>query len=207
MPGGSGQALREHRQAMSGQKKQAVGQGLLALAGRGAAITISSVAREAGVSREFIHSHPELHTAVKKAAHKVREARNRDQVLTAAASARGAAADRLTFVAEIHRLRGLVKEQKKSINELRTQRRRWLGAQLPDADHVDPAVHTELRSANERLMSEKAGLTNTINDLRRTINALKHDLDAAREALAQELAEPNRTTLSLTARPSRAERD
>ena len=201
MPGGSGQALREHRQAMSGQKKQAVGQGLLALAGRGAAITISSVAREAGVSREF------MHTAVKKAAHKVREARNRDQVLTAAASARGAAADRLTFVAEIRRLRGLVKEQKKSINELRTQRRRWLGAQLPDADHVDPAVHTELRSANERLMSEKAGLTNTINDLRRTINALKHDLDAAREALAQELAEPNRTTLSLTARPSRAERD
>ncbi|MFF2318261.1 DUF6262 family protein [Arthrobacter sp. NPDC058097] len=190
MPGGSGQALREHRQAMSGQKKEAVGQALLALAGRGAAITISSVAREAGVSREFIHSHPELHIAVKKAARKVREAWNRDQGLAAAASARGATADRLTFVAEIQRLRERVKEQQKCIDELRPQRRRWLGAQFPDAASVDPAVNAELRSANERLVSEKAGLTNTINDLRRTIKALENDLAATREALAQELAEP-----------------
>lgn len=196
MPGGSGQALREHRQALSGQKKEAVGHALLVLAGRGAAITISSVAREAGVSREFIHSHPELHTAVKETAHKVREVCKRDQVLAAAACARGAAADRLTLVAEIQRLRARAKEQQETIDELRTQRRRWLGAQFPDSGHVDPAVHAELRSANDRLITEKAGLTNTINHLRRTIKALEHDLAAAREALAQELAEPERQTLT-----------
>jgi DNA repair exonuclease SbcCD ATPase subunit len=200
VPGGSGQALREHRQAMSGQKKEAVGQALPALAGRGATITNSLVAREAGVSREFIHHHPELHTAVKEAAHKVRKAWNLDQVTGAAASARGATADRLTLVAEIQRLRVRAKEQKKTIDELRAQRRRWLGAQFLDSGRVDAAVHAELRSANERLMTEKAGLTNTINDLRRTITALEHDLAAVREALAQELAEPKETSLTLTAR-------
>ena len=205
MPGASGSALREHRQAMSGQKREAVGHALLALDGRGAAITISSVAREAGVSREFIHSHPELHTAVKEAAHKAREACKRDQVLAAAASARGVAADRLTLVAEVQRLRERAKEQQKTIDELRTQRRRWLGAQFPDSGRVDPAVHAELRSANDRLITEKAGLTNTINDLRRTIKAFEHDLAAAREALAQELAEPGRTPLTLTVPPRRVD--
>jgi hypothetical protein len=82
------------------------------------------------------------------------------------------------------------------INELRAQRRRWLGAQIPDLGRVDPAVHAELRSANERLMSEKAGLTNTILDLRRTANALAYDPAAAREALARELVEPDRKTLT-----------
>ena len=207
MSGSSGQALREHRQALSGQKKEAVGQALLALTGRGAAINISSVARQAGVSREFIHSHPDLHTAVKQAAHKVREEWNHDQILAATASARGAAADRLTLVAEVQRLRRRAKEQGKIIDELRTQRRRWLGAQLPDPNRVDPAVHAELRSANERLMAEKAGFTNTIDELRRIINALKHDLAAARGALAQELAEPDRTTLTPTAGPNRVSRD
>lgn len=87
-------------------------------------------------------------------------------------------------------------QQQRCIDELRAQRRRWLGAQFPDLGHVDPAVHAELRSANERLMSEKAGLANTIVDLRRTVNALEYDLAAAREALARELAEPDRKRLT-----------
>ncbi|MBT2586489.1 hypothetical protein [Arthrobacter sp. ISL-95] len=105
----------------------------------------------------------------------------------------------MTFVAEIQRLRGRAKEQQKTIDELRTQRRHWLGAQFPDSGHVDPAAHTELRSANERLTTEKAGLITSINELRRSITALEHDLLAAREALAQELAEPTGATLTLTA--------
>jgi len=157
------------------------------------------VAREATVSREFIHHHPELHAAVKEAAHKARKVWNHDQATGAAAAARGAAADRLTFVAELQRLRGRAKEQQKTIEELRSQRRRWLGAQFPDAGHIDPAAHTELRSANERLITEKAGLVNTINDLRRTITALEHDLMAAREALAQELREQTATKLATPA--------
>ncbi|MFJ5976768.1 DUF6262 family protein [Pseudarthrobacter oxydans] len=202
MGGSSGSdALRDHRRAASEQKKDDVGQALLALSARGTAITISSVAREAGVSREFIHSHPHLHAAVQEAARKARDLWNRDQALATTASARAASADRLTLVSEIQRLRGRLKEQQRCIDELRAQRRRWLGAQFPDLGHVDPAVHAELRSANERLMSEKAGLTNTITDLRRTISALDYDLAAAREALTQELAERDRkrlTPVSLT---------
>lgn len=202
MGGSSGSdALRDHRRAASEQKKDDVGQALLALSARGTAITISSVAREAGVSREFIHSHSHLHAAVQEAARKARDLWNRDQALATTASARAASADRLTLVSEIQRLRGRLKEQQRCIDELRAQRRRWLGAQFPDLGHVDPAVHAELRSANERLMSEKAGLTNTITDLRRTISALDYDLAAAREALTQELAERDRkrlTPVSLT---------
>lgn len=193
MGGSSGcDALRDHRRAASEQKKEDVGRALLALSARGTAITISSVAREAAVSREFIHSHPHLHAAVQEAAKKARDLWNRDQVLTTTASARGAAADRLTLVSEIQRMRGRLKEQQRCIDELRAQRRRWLGAQFPDIGRFDPAIHAELRSANERLMFEKAGLANTIVDLRRTINALEYDLAAAREALTRELAEPDR---------------
>lgn len=197
MGGSSGSdALRDHRRAASEQKKADVGRALLALNARGTAITVSSVAREAGVSREFIHGHPHLRAAVQEAAKKARDLWNRDQALATTASARAAKADRLTLVSEIQRLRGRLKEQQRCMDELRAQRRRWLGAQLPDLGHVDPAVHAELRSANERLMSEKAGLTNIISDLKRTINALEYDLAAAREALTQELAERDRKRLA-----------
>ncbi|WP_139346819.1 DUF6262 family protein [Sinomonas mesophila] len=186
MAGSSGvEALRAHRRAVAGRKKEDVARALLALSARGDGITVSSVARQAGVSREYIHSHPEVHAAVREAAKKAAELAEHEQRQETSTSVRAGAAQRLTLVAEIKRLRGRLEKQQRSIDELHVQRRRWLGAQVPDPDKVDPAVHAELRSANERLLSEKADLLNTIGELRRVVGALEYDLAACREALTQ----------------------
>lgn len=182
------EALRRHRVAESEVKRQQVLRAIEDFIQKGEAITIAAVARAAGVSREFIHSHSNLRESVTDAARTARDRREAEITSDTDASARSLQADRLTLIAEVQRLRRRLSERDSELVKLKDLRKRWLGSQLPDPNRVDPEAHAELRNTNERLIADKANLTARVSELGRLASALESDLAAARQALAEELA-------------------
>lgn len=151
------------------------------------AVTIAAVARTAGVSREFIHSHENLHTAVITAAKEVRLYHAGDGRPRPPGTDKGTKADRITLLAQISKQRERIEMQSARIADLELQRQKWLGTQLANFDGANPEVLTELRITNERLMVDKSMLKSSAIELRRQNEILQMDLSAARQALTEEL--------------------
>ncbi|MBT8159637.1 MULTISPECIES: DUF6262 family protein [Arthrobacter] len=180
-------ALRHYRAEQSQRKQQNVLQAIEDLTNDGKDITIASVSRAAQVSREFIHSHHYLHSAVRQAAQPT-------QPRTAAAAGpaeanvtRGLRADREMLLGRIERQRAQIAEQQARLQEHDLQRQRWFGAQLAGAQAVDPEAHAELRTTNERVIADNMTLTRQVAELRRLINVLQGDLAASRQAHEEDL--------------------
>ena len=98
-------------------------------------INKSIVARRAGVSREFINSHPELGRPIEAAARQARYTplpQHRDDTTIS-----GLQAQNRTFAQQISQQKALIAELRSAIEELRRQRQLHLGAQLM-ASAVDP---------------------------------------------------------------------
>lgn len=180
-------ALRRYRAEQSQRKQQNVLQAIEDLTNDGKHITIASVSRAAHVSREFIHSHHDLHSAVRQAAKPT-------QPQTAAAAGpaetnvtRGLRADREMLLGRIEQQRAQIAEQQVRLQEHDLQRQRWFGAQLAGAQAVDPEAHAELRTTNERVIADNMALTREVAELRRLIAVLQGDLAASRQAHAEDL--------------------
>ena len=178
-------ALRRHAVERSERKHRAVVHAIHAIQSQGEPVTVSAVARAAGVSREFIHSHPDLHRAVRAAA---RHARATARTPRAAESGAGLRAERSTLLAQIDKHRATIKTLRTQVEDLEDQRRRWLGSQLTDLA-VDPDTHAALRRDNDRLTSQNRALQQELDAAHRTSTQLERELAASRRAHAEHVAE------------------
>jgi len=179
--------LRQHQADRSSAKHSAVLTAIVSAGGWDVPVTIASIAREAGVSREFIHSHADLHAAVfARKAELKRKAEDRGRPSSAIQS--GEKADRVTLLSQVEKQRVLIQKQAASIAALEFQRSKWLGSQLARFDESPTETVSDLRITNERLSTDKLILTNTVVELRRQIGALQSDVDAVRQLLREGFA-------------------
>lgn len=179
-------ALRRNRAEASTAKQQAVLAALDRLCADGNEVNISTVARAAGVSRQFLYTHEALRQAVAGATPTGR-AELHDEAAGAHMS-RGLRADRRILTAKVERQAAAITDLKEQIATLEHQRQRWLGTQLNADASIDPEAHSELRITNERLTAQNASLTAQVTELRRINTILEADLAASRQAHAEDIA-------------------
>lgn len=180
-------ALRRHRAEQSQRKQRNVLQAIEDLTNDSKDITIASVSRAAQVSREFIHSHHDLHSAVRQATKLAQAQATVAAGPTEANVTRGLRADRQMLLARIEQQRAQIAEHQVRLQEHELQRQRWYGAQLAGAQAVDAETHAELRTTNERMTADNMALTRQVAELQRLITVLQGDLAASRQAHAEDL--------------------
>jgi predicted RNase H-like nuclease (RuvC/YqgF family) len=133
-------------------------------------INKSNVARRAGVSREFINSHPDLgrliETAARQARHTPLPQHHDDSTI------RGLQAQNRTFAQQISQQKVQIAELRTTIEELRRQRQLHLGAQLM-ASAVDPNAHAQLQLDHDRVAAENAALQRQLDEHDRLIAVLR----------------------------------
>jgi Family of unknown function (DUF6262) len=195
-------ALLRYNADRSEQKRRAVQTALAEIAeDPSQPINKSAVARRAGVSREFINSHPELGRLIESAARQSRHTPlppHSDD-----ATVRGLQAQNRTFAQQISQQKALISELRTTIEELRRQRQLHLGAQLM-ASAVDPNTHAQLHLDHDRLVAdgaakaraENAALQRRLDEHDRLIAVLQEDLAASRHAHADDIARLTADTTS-----------
>ncbi len=179
-------ALQRNRADASAAKRRAVLTALDHLTAQGCEVNISTVARAAGVSRQFVYTHQALREAVAKTADAVRN--DQPSESTRIDMALGLRADRRVLAVKVERQAATIIELKAQIEALERQRQRWLGSQLNIGATVDPETHADLRITNERLIAENSSLHAQVTELRRIITILEADLAASRQAHAEDIA-------------------
>jgi hypothetical protein len=180
------EGLRRHTDEKSAAKQEAVFTAIRVRAEAAQPLTVSALARDAGVSREFIYSHDHLLSALREAQKAPKPPAA--AFMESAGNGRGALADRSTLLAHIQRLKARLAGQQEELADLKKQRQRWLGQQVADANAIDPEEHAELRIANERLMADNTALTRRVDELRRLNAILEEDLAASRQAHMEDVA-------------------
>jgi hypothetical protein len=185
-------ALSRYNADRSEQKRRAVQTALAEIAeDPSQPINKSVVARRAGVSREFINSHPDLGRLIETAARQGRhQTLHRDD-----ATIRGLQAQNQTFAQQISQQKALIAELRSTIDELRRQRQLHLGAQLM-ASAIDPNTHAQLQLDHDRLAAENAALKRRLHEHDRLIAVLQEDLAASRQAHADDIARLTADTTS-----------
>lgn len=186
--------LAVYRARVSAEKRRAV-IAVCDLTGAPEALqSVSAVARAANVSREFIHSHPDLHSRVVAA---IARARGR-RISVDRAGGRAVTlgeAERTTLINALTRAKTANRELEMEVQALRTQRQRELGAKLEAL--TEPTATERLADAalSERIQAKNSSLRRELADARALVAQLQDDLKACRLALAQALGaanEPNR---------------
>jgi len=178
-------ALSRYNADRSEQKKRDVQTALAELIDDpNLSINKSIVARRAGVSREFINSHPELGRLIETAA---RQARHAPPPYRDDSTVRGLHAQNRTFALKISQQKTMIGELQSTIEELRRQRQLHLGAQLVAAA-VDPDTHSRLQLDHDRLAAENVALQRRLDEKQRLIMVLQEDLAASRQAHAEDSA-------------------
>ena len=178
-------ALQQARARESGRKKDSVADALRALVDEQGVITVSAVARRAGVSRQFIYSHEELKNMVEVVA--VRSSRTSpDRGWDAMRAGRQSTSTALA--ARISMQKETISALREKLEEIERERRRWLGDQLRDRMSVSVADCAELRVTCDRLASDADFLRKECEQLRRTNIVLESDLAASRQAHAEDIA-------------------
>lgn len=180
------ETLRRYSKENSANLKQRVRDTVTELSNTRQTVNISAVARHAGVSREFIHSHPDLLQLIRAAAKKARDERPIPALVDQHVAA-GLKADRAVLMTKIDKQKTTIDQQAKRIGELEHQRQLWLGSQMGE-DLIDPEEHAELRITNDRLMAEVAALNAKVAELRRLNRILESDLAASRQAHMEDVA-------------------
>ncbi len=137
------------------------------------------------MSRQFIYSHPDLRATVEAAERTHQPATRRREISRAVGQ--GLGADRSTLAAKVQRQRITIAKLRERVADLEGQRQRWLGDQLVRYA-VDPEEHAELRLTLNRLVSDKASVSRTVDELRRINGILEAELAASREAHAADVA-------------------
>lgn len=178
------EALRAYRAEESKRKIEAVQQAIPALAAEGAMVTKSAVARRAGVSRQFIHSHPSLVQAIDDAAREEKSG----QATVRTPLAEGKRSDSKLLAARVESQRSTIADLRSRVAELERERQRWLGQQLSHHDAVDHQGHRDLLLAHDRLLEANTALEKEVGDLRRIVDVLEGDLRASRDAHAADMA-------------------
>jgi chromosome segregation ATPase len=167
--------LARHRRADSDRRQDAVRRALAEMVKAGEFVTVSALARRAGVHRSLIYRHPELHAAVNTAAAtRAAPIHRPDQVSAASLKA--------TVANERERNRRLTLR----IGQLERRLSEALGREaFRDAglDDIDQTVALERRIID---------LEQGNSDLRRQIKELTNELDAAQHVNQQLTRQLNR---------------
>lgn len=179
-------ALRRNRADTSTAKQQAALAALDQLTANGSEVNISTVARAAGVSRQFVYTHKALREAIANAVDAARDGQLIEG--TEPGVALGLRADRRVLAVKVERQADTIIELKAQLETLERQRQRWLGSQLHSGVTIDPEAHAELRITNERLAADNSSMLAQVTELRRINSILEADLTASRQAHAEDLA-------------------
>jgi len=191
---GSAEVLRAHRAQVSADKRRAVLFAIDVAADQPGEVTVSGIARDAGVSREFIHSHADLREQVRQLA--VRKVEAQRRVENSQADIRdGRAADRSTLMNQVIRQREKIVKLNQRVDELEAARARHLGEQLVALDETPAIASTESLVTSERLEAENDRLQRALDDALRLVARLQNELGGARQALAEALADGASTKL------------
>ena len=181
-------ALVRYNQTRSEAKKDAVRAAVARLTEDPHSINKSVVARQAGVSREFINSHPDLKALIDAAARSHHTRHRAAPARTVDAELSGLRAQNQTFSDTIANQKAVIAELRATIEQLRHQRKLHLGAQLA-ATTIDPEIHRRLQVHRDRLAADNRQLHARIDDLERIIADQREDLAASRRAHAEDLAQ------------------
>ncbi|MHB2021958.1 MAG: DUF6262 family protein [Mycobacteriales bacterium] len=176
----AGDRLRRLRRTDSQVKTARVRAALDAAATAGGALSVAQIARVAGVSRRFVYDHPELRAEIElKAAEAV--ARFSGHLAAAAqVSAASLRADHENTRAENYRLR-------ERVRILETRLREVLGAEVA-AELAGQGV-----LVGEKALQEQIGALHTqLGELTDSLRRKDEDLDGARQANRDLMAELNR---------------
>lgn len=179
-------AMQAAQAAAVEQKRGAVEQALADAIAEGAHVTVRGIAKRAGVSRQFLYNHRDLKEAIEGAARAPRP--NPARLASSDAVATGLRAERRTLTAKIERQRATIAGLRADVDDLETQRRRWLGSQLNNQETISPEEHAELRLALDKLMVDNRDLARRANELQRLNHILEDDLSASRKAHAEDIA-------------------
>lgn len=186
MNNSSTEGLRAHHARVSISKQEAVLAAIDNFADQNAIVSVAAVARIAGVSREFIHSHAELHKRVKQLTLRQSAAQLLVQSDHADIDA-GRVADKSTLMRKVLRQRSEIEDLSAQVSKLKAGRARYLGEQLLLLD-ASPRVDDEEASVTlERLRTDNDQLRRELDEAMLLVARLRDDLGGARLALAQAL--------------------
>ena len=184
----SAEVLRAHRAQVSADKRRAVLHAIDVAADQPGEVTVSGIARDAGVSREFIHSHADLRERVRHLALQKADAQRR--VESGQADLRdGRSADRSTLMNQVIRQREKITKLSQRVVELEASRARYLGEQLIALDETPAIASTESLVTSERLTTENERLQRDLDDALSLVARLRNELGGARQALIEALSE------------------
>ncbi|KFF58558.1 MULTISPECIES: DUF6262 family protein [unclassified Cryobacterium] len=186
MTNSSTEGLRAHHARVSLSKQEAVLAAINTLADQDAIVSVAAVARTAGVSREFIHSHTELHTRVKQLTLRQSAAQLLVQSDQADLDA-GRSADKSTLMRKVLRQRAEIEDLLAKVAKLEAGRARYLGEQLLLLDASPRVDNVETIVTMERLQTDNGQLRGELDEAMLLIARLRDDLGGARLALAQAL--------------------
>lgn len=175
-------ALQERARARAEAKSISVLDAIQKLSRTRGDLSVSGVARAAGVSRDFLYRHPELRRAVAQAVESLRQS-GRGSVHVQASTK----ADWGALVSAVKEQRERNKELTSLLAEVSEERMRWRGAQL-EGLRADPEAAAELRATIERLQVEKEDLQRRVDRLERELAVATSDLKASRDAHAEDMA-------------------
>lgn len=191
-------ALRAYRAEQSKLKRQRVVEVIAELRDNGMPVSVTGVARSASVSREFIYSHQDLVTALRRAQSSTPPLAPRRTSVPAREAA--LLAERQTFIAKIEAQQKLLEAAQESLSDLEKQRERWMGAQLDQM--MQPARVTELVSENEQLTRRLIELTKLTDAQERSLRTLQEELRISRLAHSETAAELDDSRRVIPIRPS-----
>jgi hypothetical protein len=177
----SATGMHASRRLDSQVKTQRLRAAVAALIAAGRPTTIAQVAREAGVSRKFIYSHPELRAEIEHRTLQAAAGTGSALVSDARVSAASLRADLENSRALVHRLRGQVAALERRLSES-------LGRQIAGELHDDEptgAASVEVRERLER--AEQRAF-----ELQEALAGAQEELAAVREINRELLAAHNR---------------
>lgn len=182
---GNGEALARARAANTARKRADVLRSLSRAADRRRPLSVSALAAEAGVSRQFLYSHDDLLRALRAHQSNVPAAPTEEL--------RGAR------TSDLINAQGVISRLRSEITVLNGRLEAGLAAQLELRDERRLRVSYEQRGLEiERLVTANADLTRTVHELRELVRTLEDELVVERSAL-RDLA--NAST-NITALPS-----
>lgn len=184
MSRGAIQGLHASRRQASLDKRAAVLRALDAAMDSSEKITISGVAREARVSREFIHTQGDLAERIRQSGRQQAELRRRLES-DEANWREGQAVDRATLMKKLVEQRKRIGSLEQKVDELRAARRRLLGERLVALDSPSSIETLEALVTSEHFASENERLQRELDEAVKLPTRLRGELGGARELLRE----------------------
>lgn len=177
-----GVAMHGQRRLTAQLKRERVTGALEACLASGGEITIAQVARQAGVSRKFIYSHPDLRAELELRALRATQTRGATDLADARVTGASLRADAENYKAHNQRLRHQVRALEQRLSETLGNQ---IAQELPSDERAEHGDHGTLQ---ERL-EESEG---RVFELEETLAAAREELDAVREINRELLSQHNR---------------